>query len=171
MSVYKWFFFHVSMISLQYVLKGISYVLVFKEMLMPTTAVELVHHFWRFALVFIPMVYINHLIHSMYRRCVAVINTNGEHTRCWLSFLVSSKSVMYCWQKYQKKYNFRNFLCLEIWLKWFLHIFIIEITIYFKIKLLDTLIIYATFLWRFSILLKEMLFSGLYITWYISSQY
>ena len=43
-------FFHVSMISLQYVLKDISYVLVFKEMLMPTTAVELVHHSWRYGI-------------------------------------------------------------------------------------------------------------------------
>jgi len=26
---------------------------------------------------------------------------NGGHTRYWLSFIISSNSVMYCWQKYQ----------------------------------------------------------------------
>ena len=37
---------------------------------------------------------INLLIYSRYRRCVSVINTNGEHTRHCLSFLFSSKPVI-----------------------------------------------------------------------------
>jgi hypothetical protein len=37
---------------------------------------------------------INLLIYSRYRRCVSVINTNGEHTRHFISFLFSSKPVI-----------------------------------------------------------------------------
>lgn len=29
---------------------------------------------------------------------------NGGHKRYWLSFLISPKSVMYCWQRYQKRH-------------------------------------------------------------------
>jgi hypothetical protein len=47
----------------------------------------------------IPVAFINHLIHSMYSRWFATIKVNGGHTRYWLSFLISFKSVlMYCWQ-------------------------------------------------------------------------
>jgi len=56
----------------------------------------------------------------------------------------------------------RIFLCLEMCLKG-VSTFIIEITIYFKIKLFDPLIIYTTFL-SVQCIIKEMLFSGLYIT-------
>jgi len=52
----------------------------------------------------IPMAFINHLILSMYRRDVAVINNNGCHTWDWPSFLNSSKYVMNCWQKNPKTF-------------------------------------------------------------------
>lgn len=46
----------------------------------PTTAAQLTasfHRVWNA----IPMAFINRLVHSMYRRCMAVINANGGHTR------------------------------------------------------------------------------------------
>lgn len=46
----------------------------------PTTAVELQASFLQ-VWARIPMNFINRLIHSMYRRCRAVINANGGHTR------------------------------------------------------------------------------------------
>ena len=44
----------------------------------------------------IPVAYIISMIHAMYRRCVAVINDNGGHTRYCLPLLISSKYVMHC---------------------------------------------------------------------------
>ena len=49
----------------------------------PITAAELAAAFqrvWNTVLI----AFINRLIHSMYRRCMAVINANGGHTHYWL---------------------------------------------------------------------------------------
>lgn len=46
----------------------------------PTTAAELRQAFLR-VWAQVPMAFINRLIHSMYRRCTAVINAHGGHTR------------------------------------------------------------------------------------------
>jgi hypothetical protein len=46
----------------------------------------------------------------LYRRCVAVINANKND---WLSFIMSFKSVMYCWQKWQNQ-HFRILSSVEI---------------------------------------------------------
>ena len=45
----------------------------------PTTAAELSVAYQR-VWVSIPMAFINRLINSLYRRCMAVINANGGHT-------------------------------------------------------------------------------------------
>jgi len=50
----------------------------------------------------------------LYRRCVAVINVNKNNL---LSFIMSFKSVMYCWQKWQKQ-HFRILSSVEICLIW-----------------------------------------------------
>ena len=69
----------------------------------------------------IPMAFINH---SMYRICVAVINTNAENSRCLFSFLISSKICDALLTKVtEKNIYFRNLWCLEICLKWISYIY------------------------------------------------
>ncbi len=46
----------------------------------PTTRVELEAAFLR-VWAQVPMAFVNRLVHSMYRRCMAVLNTQGGHTR------------------------------------------------------------------------------------------
>ena len=58
---------------------------------MPTTAAESDTSFLR-VWACNSTVFINHCILSMYQRYVAVNNTNGGHTRCLLSFLISSQT-------------------------------------------------------------------------------
>ena len=61
------------------------------------------------------LVFLSFINPSMYRRCVAVINTNAGNTRCWLSFLISSIICNILLTKVSKKYHL---LYLEICLKW-----------------------------------------------------
>jgi hypothetical protein len=50
----------------------------------------------------------------LYRRCVAVFNANKND---WLFFIMSFKSVMYCWQKRQNQ-HFRILSSVEICFIW-----------------------------------------------------
>ena len=107
----------------------------------PTTTTELGLSFvqlWAH----IPMADINRSVHSMYMICVAVLNTNRGHTLHRLSFLTSSKYVMYCIKKYPKLMFFlENFInLLEMTLQ-----YLLLILLYFKIKPFHTLN-YAKFL-------------------------
>ena len=76
--------------------------------------------------------------HSKYRGRIAAINDNEGHTLYWFVFLISFKSVMYCWQKYPKKH------LLEITFPYAL----LKL-LYFKLKLFDTLIYAMSFFFPF----------------------
>jgi hypothetical protein len=69
---------------------------------MPTTAAESDTSFLS-AWVCNPTELINHCICSMYQRYVAVINTNGGHTRYLPSFLISSQACDALLTKVSKK--------------------------------------------------------------------
>ena len=56
-----------------------------------------VHPSWWFGLVFLWDISFN-----VQEMCSALINDNVGHTRYWLSFLISSYSLMHCWQKFRK---------------------------------------------------------------------
>ena len=103
-----------------------------------------VHPSWWFGLVFLWDISFN-----VQEMCSALINDNVGHTRYWLSFLISSYSLMHCWQKFpikvfQKLFRFRNLLEMT-----FRYLFLNLLS--FKIKMFEILI-YTTFLWWFSIL-------------------
>ncbi|XP_071088856.1 uncharacterized protein [Haliotis cracherodii] len=59
----------------------------------PTTAAELRQALLR-VWAQVPMAFINRLIHSMYRRCTAVINAHGGHTRCKLVVPFSQRLLL-----------------------------------------------------------------------------
>ena len=102
------------------------------------------HPSWGFGLVFLWHVSFN--VQEMH---CAVINVNVGRRQYWLSFLISSNSVMYCWQKFPKKAFPKLFMSRNLFEMTFRYLFLKLLS--FKIRMLDILIDMTFLLW-FSIL-------------------